>query len=97
MEGNELPPTNGAATGAATSPVCLAWPWNEEARRMRRRRDHCSVWLVVSWRPEMGSGSNYKYSRSVKEIYGQEIHGGFFSVLAANRKAREVLREALIG
>ena len=65
----------------------------EEARRVRRRMDRSSVYLVVSWKSEFDSGSDYRYSSRVKENYDQEIHGAFFTLRAANIAAREILRE----
>mmetsp|Transcript_14196 Transcript_14196/g.29117 ORF Transcript_14196/g.29117 Transcript_14196/m.29117 type:complete len:263 (-) Transcript_14196:4-792(-) len=65
----------------------------EQKRRTRRRLDHCSVWIVVSWLSELDSGSDDHRSKFTKVSYEQKLHGVFFSLKEANRRARKIKSE----
>ena len=53
------------------------------------------VYLAITSKSEADSGSDYRYSRYIKDNFDQEILGIFFSLATANRCAKSYLENEL--
>ena len=67
----------------------------QQINRAAQFRRGAYVYLAITSKSEVDSGSDYRYSQNINDNYDQEILGVFFSLTAANQCAKYYVQNEL--